>query len=121
MAKFEKAKFKPTNTQLNKLKYAAKNKTGKSLRITKKTNKKKKKRKVIKRWKMKSYADELFLTSRQMMRDIKLTKALLSKIIQSGGFLWDLLSKLDDSLKKAVVPLAEIFWYHQPLWHKILQ
>ena len=49
MAKYEKAKFKPTNTQLNKLKYAAKNKTGKSLRITKKTNKKKKKRKVIKR------------------------------------------------------------------------
>ena len=36
---------------------------------------------------MKSYADELFLTSRQMMRDIKLTKALLSKIIQSGRFL----------------------------------
>ena len=41
MAKFAKAKFKPTNTQLNKLKYAAKNKTGKSLRITnKQTNKK---------------------------------------------------------------------------------
>ena len=71
MAKFEKAKFKPTNTQLNKLKYAAKNKTGKSLRIT---NKQKKKRKVMKRWKMKSYADELFLTSRQMMRDINLLK-----------------------------------------------
>ena len=46
MAKFEKAKFKPTNTQLNKLKYAAKNKTGKSIRITKKTNKKKKKKKI---------------------------------------------------------------------------
>ena len=42
MAKFEKAKFKPTNTQLNKLKYAAKNKTGKSLRITNKQKKKKK-------------------------------------------------------------------------------
>ena len=41
MAKFEKAKFKPTNTQLNKLKYAAKNKTGKSLRINKQTNKQK--------------------------------------------------------------------------------
>ena len=41
MAKFEKAKFKPTNTQLNKLKYAAKNKTEKSLRINKQTNKQK--------------------------------------------------------------------------------
>ena len=41
MAKYEKAKFKPTNTQLNKLKYAAKNKTGKSLRITNKKKKKK--------------------------------------------------------------------------------
>ena len=43
MAKYEKAKFKPTNTQLNKLKYAAKNETGKSLRITNKQKKKKEK------------------------------------------------------------------------------
>ena len=49
MAKFEKAKFKPTNTQLNKLKYAAKNKTEKSLRITnKQTNKKMKSHEKVK-------------------------------------------------------------------------
>ena len=61
MAKFEKAKFKPTNTQLNKLKYAAKNKTGKSLRITnKQTNKK-----------MKSY---------EKMKDEKLRRWIISNI-----------------------------------------
>ena len=36
MANYEEARVKPTNTQLNKLKSAAKNKTGKTLKLTKK-------------------------------------------------------------------------------------
>ena len=74
MANYEEARVKLTNSQLNKLKSAAKNKTGTTLRIT-----------------MKSLQDEqlpheLFLTTRRktkirnafastMLMDIKLTKA----------------------------------------------
>ena len=36
MANYQKARVKLTNTQINKLKPAAKNKTGRTLRITKK-------------------------------------------------------------------------------------
>ena len=36
MSNYADARFKITNTQLNKLKYAGKNKTGTTLRITKK-------------------------------------------------------------------------------------
>ena len=61
---------------------------------------------------------ELLLTARQktklrnafnnnMSTDIKLSKAQSSKIIQSGGFLGSLLSKLADALIKVMVPLAK--------------
>ena len=57
---------------------------------------------------------ELLLTTRQktklrnafnnnMSTDIKLSKAQISKIIQSGGFLGSLLSKLAGPLMKVVV------------------
>ena len=39
--------------------------------------------------------------------DLKLYKAQISKIIQSGGFLGSLLSKLADPLMKIAVPLAK--------------
>ena len=39
--------------------------------------------------------------------DIKLSKAQIKKIIQSGGFLGKLLSKLAGSLMKVALPLAE--------------
>ena len=39
--------------------------------------------------------------------DIKLSKAQISKIIQSGGFLGSLLSKLAGPLMKVAVPLAK--------------
>ena len=39
--------------------------------------------------------------------DIKLSKAQIIKIIQSGGFLGSLLSKLADPLMKVAVPLAK--------------
>ena len=61
---------------------------------------------------------ELLLTTRQktklrnasnnyMVTDKKLSKAQISKIIQSGGFLVSLLSKLVGSLMKVAVPLAK--------------
>ena len=61
---------------------------------------------------------ELLLTTRQktklrnafnnnMSTDIKLSKAQVSKIIQSGGFLGSLLSKLAGPLMKVTVPLAK--------------
>ena len=83
MANYEKARVKLTNTQLNKLKSAAKNRLGTTLRITKKNPR---------------LPHELFLTTRQktkirnafankMLTNIILTKSQLSKMIQSGGFL----------------------------------
>ena len=39
--------------------------------------------------------------------DLKLSKAQISKLIQSGGFLESLLSKLVDPLMKVAVPLAK--------------
>ena len=42
-----------------------------------------------------------------MSTDIKLSKAQISKIIQSGGFLGSSLSKLAGPLMKVAVPLAK--------------
>ena len=42
-----------------------------------------------------------------MSTDIKLSKAQITKIIQSGGFLRSLLSKLAGPLMKIAVPLAK--------------
>ena len=61
---------------------------------------------------------ELLLTTRQttklrnaiennMSTDIKLSRAQISKIMQSGGFLGSLLSKLTGSLMKVAVPLVK--------------
>ena len=62
---------------------------------------------------------ELLLTTRQkkkvrnvfsnnMSTDLKLSKAQISKIIRSGGFLGSLLSKLAGPLIKVAIPLAKI-------------
>ena len=61
---------------------------------------------------------ELLLTTRQktnirnafnnnMSTDLKLSRAQISKIIQSGGFLGSLLSKLASPLMKVAIPLAK--------------
>ena len=50
-----------------------------------------------------------------MSTDLKLSKAQISKIIQSGGFLGSLLSKLAGPLMKVVVPLAEK--YFSSIWN----
>ena len=42
-----------------------------------------------------------------MSTDLKLSKTQIFKIIQSGGFLGSLLSKLSDPLMKVAIPLAE--------------
>ena len=44
-----------------------------------------------------------------MSIDLKLSKALISKIIQSGEFLGSLLSKLAGPLTKVAIPLAKMF------------
>ena len=56
-----------------------------------------------------------------MSTDIKLSKAQLSKIIQSVGFVVVLLGRLNGPLMKNGVPFAKTFWHHYPLWHQILQ
>ena len=42
-----------------------------------------------------------------MSTDIKLSKAQISKMIQSGGFLGSLLTKVADPLMKVAVPIAK--------------
>ena len=42
-----------------------------------------------------------------MSTDLKISKAQISKIIQSGGFLGSLLSKLAGPLMKVAVPLVK--------------
>ena len=48
-----------------------------------------------------------------MSIDLKLSKALISKIIQSGEFLGSLLSKLAGPLTKVAIPLAKMFQLDQ--------
>ena len=70
-----------------------------------------------------NFTHELLLTIRQktklrntfeynMSTDIKLYKAHISKIIQSGGFLGSLLSKLAGPLMKVAVPSPKKNWLH---------
>ena len=49
-----------------------------------------------------------------MSTNIKLSKAQISEIIQSGGFLGSSLSKLAGPLIKVAVPLAVWFWWWLP-------
>ena len=81
MVNYEEVRVKLTNTQLNKLKSTAKNKTETTLKVT------------TKNFQDHELSHELFLTTRQttkirnvfannMSRDIKLRKAQLSKMIQ---------------------------------------
>ena len=86
MANYQEVKVKLTNTQLNKLKSAVKNKTGTILRLNKKN------------FEDEELPQELFLTTRQtskirnafannMSTDIKLSTTQISKIIQSYGWI----------------------------------
>ena len=106
MVQYSKVNVKLSDTQLKKLKTAVKNKTGTTLRIS------------FKIFNGNNLPHELLLTTRQktklrnafnnnMSTDLKLSKAQISKIIQSRGFLGSLLSKLAGPLMKVAIPLAE--------------
>ena len=90
------------------MKTAAKNQTGVTLRMN------------IKIFDGFNVPHEFLLTTRQKTKlrnafknnkstDIKLSKAQVPKIIQSGQFLGSLLSKIAGPLTKTVVPFAKIF------------
>ena len=106
MVEYSKVNVKLSDTQLKKLKTAVKNKTGTTLRIS------------LKMFNENNLPHELLLTTRQttklrnafnnnMSNDLKLSKAQISKIIQSKGFLGSLFSKLAGPLMKAAIPLTE--------------
>ena len=106
MVECSKVSLKLTDTQLKKLKAAVKNKTGTTLRMN------------LKMLDGNDLPHELLLTTRKrtklrnvfnnnMSTDLKVSKAQISKIIQSGGFLGSLLSKLAGPLMKVSVRLAK--------------
>ena len=106
MVEYNKVNVKLSDSQLNKLKTATKTQTGLTLRMN------------IKIFNGNNLPHELLLTTRQttklrnafennMSTDIKLSRAQLSKIIQSGGFSGALLSKLAGPLMKDALPLAK--------------
>ena len=87
MVEYNTVNAKLSNSQLNKLKSAVKGNEGTTLRMNART------------FNENNLPHELFLTQRQiiennMLTDIKLSKAQISKIIQSGVFLGKLLGPL---------------------------
>ena len=105
MAEYSEINCKLTNVQLNKLEKAVKSNEGATLRLG------------IKNLNKDEHPHELLLTTRQNTKlrnainnnsatDIKLSKAQIKKIIQSGGFLDKLLSKLAGPLMKVTMLLA---------------
>ena len=106
MVEYTKINCKLTNVQLNKLKKTVKSNEGATLRFG------------IKNFNKDELPHELLLTIRQntklrnainnnLATDIKLSKAQIKKLIQSGGFLGKLLSKLAGPLMKVAMPLAK--------------
>ena len=106
MVEYSKINCKLTNVQLNKLKKAVKSNEGATLRLG------------IKNVNKDETPHELLLTTRQSTKlhnainnnsaiDIKLSKAQIKKLMQSGGFLGKLLSKLAGPLMKVAMPLAK--------------
>ena len=107
MVEYSKVKVKLSNTQLNKLKSGVvKNKTGTTLRIN------------LQMLNGNSLPHELLLITRQRAKlrnsfnnnvstDLKLSKAKITKIIKSGGFLGSLLSKLAGPIMKVAILLAK--------------
>ena len=106
MVEYSKPNVKLSYTQLKKLKTAVKDKTGATLRMN------------LKILDENDLPHELLLTTRQKAKlinalnnnistDLKLSKAKISKLIKSGGFLGSLLSKLAGPLMKVAIPLAK--------------
>ena len=106
MVEYNKVNVKLSDTQLKKLKNSVKNKTGTTLRIS------------LKMLNGDNLLHQLLLSTRQKTKvtnalnnklstDSKLSRAQISEIIQSGGFLGSSLSKLAGSLMKIAVRLAK--------------
>ena len=106
MVEYSKVTVKLSDAQLKKLKTAVKDKTRITLRMS------------LKMFAGNDLPHELLLTTRQkiklrnafnnnMSTNSKLSKAQISKIIQSEGFLGSLLSKLSGPLMKVAIPLAK--------------
>ena len=110
MVEYTKFNVKLSNTQIKKLKDAVKNNTGTTLRIS------------LKMFNGNNLLHELLLTARQKTKirnafnnntsiDIKLSKAEINKIIQSGGFFSGLLGPLLKTglplIKNVIKPLAK--------------
>ena len=106
MVEYSEINCKLTKVQLNKFKKAAKSNEGATLRLG------------IKNFNKNELPHELLLTARQntklrnainnnLTTDIKLSKDQIKKLIQSGGFLGKLLSKLAGPLMKVAMPLAK--------------
>ena len=106
MVEYSKVNWKLTNVQLNKFKKAVKSNEGATLRLG------------IRNFNKDERPHELLLATRQNTKlrnalnnnsatNIKLSKAQIKKIIQSGGFLGKLLSKLAGPLMKVALPLAK--------------
>ena len=103
MVEYSKVDCKLTNVQLNKLRKTVKSNEGATL--------------SIRNFNKDEDPHELLLTTRQNTNlrnvlnnnsatDIKLSKTQIKKIIQSGGLLGKLLSKLAGTLMKVALPLA---------------
>ena len=106
MVKYSEVNCKLKNLQLNKLKKVVKSNEGATLRLG------------IRNFNKNGTSHELLLTTRQNTKlrnalnnnsatDIKLSKAQIKKIIQSGRFLGKLLIKLAGPLMKVALPLAK--------------
>ena len=106
MVEYSKINCKLINVKLNKFKKSIKSNEGLTLRLG------------IKNFNKDELPHELLLTTRQntklrnainnnLATDIKLSKAQIKKLIQSGGFLGKLLSKLAGTLMKVAMPLAK--------------
>ena len=108
MVEYNIVNAKLSDSQVNKLKSAVKSKQETTLRMN------------AKMFNGNNLPHELLLTTRQTIKlrnaiennistDIKLSKAQISKIIQPGGFLGSLLSKIAGPLMKVALPFAKIF------------
>ena len=106
MVEYSKVNVKLSDTQLKKLKTAVKYKAETTLRMS------------LKMFSGNNLPHELLLATRHKTRlrnainknistDLKLSKTQISKIIESGGFLGSLLSKLAGPLMKVAIPLAK--------------
>ena len=106
MVEYNTINVELSDSQLNKLKTTVKNDQETTLRMN------------ARMFSANNLPHELLLTTRQttklrngiennMSTNIKLSKAQISKIIQSGGFLGSLLGKLAGPLMKVAAPLAK--------------